>query len=68
MGELVNLRRHRKRKERDAKEASAAESRVLYGRTRAEKTFDETRQRQAEDFLSMNRLERDRPDGADERD
>ncbi len=41
MGDVINLRLHRKRKEREAKEAAAAENRSKFGRTKAEK--DQTR-------------------------
>ena len=48
MGEIINLNRRRKARVREAKEAAAAENRVLHGRTRAEKARDAaeaTRQR-----------------------
>lgn len=41
MGEIVSLRLHRKRKERAAKEDVAAENRVQFGRTKAEKKLTE---------------------------
>ena len=41
MGEIVNLKRHRKRKDRAAKEEIAAENRVQFGRTKAEKELAE---------------------------
>ncbi|WP_075218200.1 DUF4169 family protein [Mongoliimonas terrestris] len=37
MGEVVNLRQHRKRKEREEREKIAAENRSKYGRTKVEK-------------------------------
>ena len=37
MGDVVNLRLHRKRKDRAAKEATAAANRSKFGRTKAEK-------------------------------
>lgn len=39
MGDLVNLRTVRKRKARDEKSATAAENRVLFGRTKSEKAL-----------------------------
>jgi hypothetical protein len=63
MGEIVNLRRHRKLKDREAREAAAAENRVRFGRTKAEKAFDRSKQREAESFLDQGRLERDGSDG-----
>lgn len=37
MGDVINLRLHRKRKDREEREAAAAENRVKHGRTKAEK-------------------------------
>lgn len=37
MAEIVNLRQARKKKARAEKEARAAENRILFGRTKAEK-------------------------------
>ncbi len=37
MGEIVNLRQHRKRKARARKEQAAAENRERFGKTRAER-------------------------------
>ena len=40
MGEVVNLRRARKARDRTAGEAQAAANRVAFGRTKAERTND----------------------------
>lgn len=40
MGEIVNLRRMKKRRERDANAAAAAENRVRHGRTGPQKEND----------------------------
>ncbi len=40
MGEIVNLRRMKKRREHDAQAAAAAENRVRHGRTFAQKEND----------------------------
>lgn len=40
MGDVVNLRAVRKRRDRQAREASAAENRALHGRTGSEKKRD----------------------------
>ena len=61
MGEIVNLRRARKRKNREARELAAAENRGRFGRTKVEKAFEETRQRQADGFLDNNRLDAEHP-------
>ena len=39
MGDIVSLKRHRKRKDRAAKADAAAENRAKFGRTKAEKTL-----------------------------
>jgi len=41
MGEIVNLKLHRKRKDRAAKESEAAENRLQFGRTKADKELTE---------------------------
>ena len=63
MGEIVNLRRHRKLRDREAKEAAAAENRIRFGRTGVEKTFDRKKQRDADTFLERGRLDNDPADG-----
>ena len=40
MGEVINLSRYRKRRERTLKEAKAAENRTRFGRTGTEKKSD----------------------------
>ena len=41
-GDVVNLRTFRKQKQREEKEAKAAENRSKFGRTKAEKLRDQT--------------------------
>jgi hypothetical protein len=43
MAEIVNLRQARKQKARSDKEAKAAENRLAFGRTKAERTLSEAR-------------------------
>ena len=43
MAEIVNLRQARKRKARLDKEAAAAENRIAFGRTKAERKASEAR-------------------------
>lgn len=52
MGDVINLRLHRKRADRTAREAKAAENRAKFGRTKAERE----RQRAADD-LEARRLD-----------
>jgi hypothetical protein len=57
MAEIVNLRQVRKRKAKDAEEQVAAQNRILFGRTKAEKKFETTLSTKAERFLDNSRLE-----------
>lgn len=57
MGEIINLRLVKKRKAREAKDKTAAENRVLFGRTKTEKQFERNASRNAARFLDDNRLE-----------
>ena len=43
MADIVNLRTARKRKARDAKDVQAAENRIKFGRTKAEKELEEAK-------------------------
>lgn len=61
MSEIVNLRRARKQKNRELKQAEAAQNRALFGRTKAEKRLVESERALAEASLEARRLER--PDG-----
>lgn len=60
MGDVVSLRLHRKRRDRAAKEEQAAENRVRFGRTKAEK---ERQGKEAD--LAARRLEGHRRTGDD---
>ena len=51
MGDLVNLRRVRKRKQRDQKARKADENRAAHGRTRQERDLSDARKRAAEKHL-----------------
>jgi uncharacterized protein DUF4169 len=57
MGELVNLRRYKKRDERaqSAKEAEA--NRVRFGRSKVERTVDTERTRRANELLDQHRID-----------
>lgn len=57
MAEIVNLRQVRKRKAKDAEEQVAAQNRILFGRTKAEKKFETALSTKAERFLDNSRLE-----------
>ena len=57
MGDLVNLRQARKRREREQKAAAAAENRAAFGMTRAERRKAEAEQTIADRRLDSHRLE-----------
>ncbi|AXO16985.1 DUF4169 family protein [Thalassospira indica] len=48
MGDLVNLRQARKRKQRDEKTRKADQNRALHGRTRGERTLTEQERKNAD--------------------
>ena len=56
MTTLINLRRHRKRKARQAEEQSAAANRARFGRTKAERAADEEAAARADRHLDHHRL------------
>ena len=57
MADIVNLRQFKKRKAKDAKEQNAAENRIVFGRTGAEKQFEKNASRKTELFLDSSRPE-----------
>ena len=62
MGDLVNLRQVRKRKQRNEKAKKADENRVLHGRTRHERDLNDARKQSARKHLDGHR--RDDPDAS----
>ena len=61
MSEIVNLRRARKQKNRELKQAEAAQNRAVLGRSKVEKRIIESERALAEARLDARRLTR--PDG-----
>jgi Domain of unknown function (DUF4169) len=59
--EIVNLRQARKQKARERREAAAAQNRVVFGRSKAEKRLLESERALAEASLDAHRIAR--PDG-----
>lgn len=57
MGEIVNLRRARKQKARDAQVAVADANRARHGRTKAEREVEEARRAADERALDGHRRE-----------
>ena len=60
MGDLVNLRQARKRRERERDAAAAAQNRAAFGVTKAERRTIEAERTKAERALDAHRI--DRPD------
>ncbi len=63
MSDIVNLRQFKKQKARVEKEKQADRNRVLFGRTKTEKSLTQAEMTKAQRFLDQNRLEKsDKPD------
>lgn len=66
--EIVNLRKARKAKAREVQEARAAENRILFGRTKAERKAVQTDQDRARRTIDGHRLDgAEKGDPGDER-
>jgi hypothetical protein len=57
MGDVVNLKRFKKRTERDQSAKQAESNRARYGRTKSERTLDEKRAGRASDLLDQHRID-----------
>jgi hypothetical protein len=57
MAEIINLKRHRRARDQDRAEKSAAENRIVYGRTKAERERDRLQAEQDRRKLEMLRRE-----------
>ena len=57
MGEVVNLRKARKKIERREAERTATANRVLHGRSKAERTLDAQRKAKSNHDLDRHRIE-----------
>ena len=57
IGEIVNLKRFRKRSEREQAAKKADANRARFGRTKAERTLDERRKDRAGDLLDQHKLD-----------
>jgi hypothetical protein len=60
MGEIVNLRRARKEKARNAKAAKAADNRILHGTAKPVREVAKARAEKADAALDAHRLETDK--------
>jgi hypothetical protein len=57
MGDVVNLRRARKKAAREQAERKASANRLLYGRTKAERELEAKREAKASRDLERHRIE-----------
>ena len=57
MGDLVNLKRFKKRAERHQSEQQAEANRTRFGRTKSERILDERRAERANKLLDQHRID-----------
>jgi hypothetical protein len=57
MGDVVNLKRFKKRAERHQSEKQAEANRTRFGRTKSERVLDELRSKRASDLLDQHRID-----------
>jgi Domain of unknown function (DUF4169) len=57
MGDLVNLKRFRKRTEREQSAKQADANRTRFGRTKSERALDDRRTSRANDLLDQHRID-----------
>jgi hypothetical protein len=57
MGDVVNLKRFKKRAERHRSEQQAEASRTRFGRTKSERILDELGSKRAKEMLDGHRIE-----------
>ena len=57
MGDVVNLKRFKKRAERQQSAKQAEANRTRFGRTKSERVVDEARTKRASDLLDQHRID-----------
>ena len=57
MGNIVNLKRFKKRTEREQSAKQADANRTRFGRTKSKRVLDEQRTKRAKDLLDQHRIE-----------
>ena len=57
MGDVVNLKRFKKRAERQQSEKQAETNRARFGRTKSERILDEQRASRADEVLDQHRID-----------
>ncbi|WP_295878285.1 DUF4169 family protein [uncultured Bartonella sp.] len=63
MADLVNLRQFRKQKKRQNDETKASKNRVIFGRTKVERNFDEKQKQKTVSFLDLRKIRHDKDEG-----
>ncbi|AQT42957.1 Protein of unknown function DUF4169 [Bartonella apihabitans] len=63
MADLVNLRQFRKQKKRQNDETKASENRVIFGRTKVERNFEEKQKKKTVSFLDLRKIRHDEDEG-----
>ena len=57
MGDVINLKRFKKRSEREQSAKQADANRARFGRTKSERKLDELRAERASDLLDQHRID-----------
>jgi hypothetical protein len=57
MGDVINLKRFKKRSEREQAAKQADANRAQFGRTKSERKLDERRAKRTNDLLDQHRIE-----------
>jgi hypothetical protein len=57
MGDVINLKRFKKRAERQQSEKQAETNRARFGRTKSERALDERRASRTKDLLDQHRID-----------
>jgi hypothetical protein len=57
MGDVVNLKRFKKRTEREQSAKQAEANRTRFGRTKSERVLEERRTKRASDLLDQHRID-----------
>ena len=57
MGDLINLRRFKKRSEREQASKQSDTNRIRFGRTKSERALDELRSSRAKDHLDRHHID-----------
>ena len=63
MADLVDLRQFRKQKKRQNDETKASENRVIFGRTKVERNFEEKQKKKTVSFLDLRKIRHDEDEG-----